>query len=351
VEGLGRPVTSYSFWPDRNVLVTGCTGLLGSWLTESLVQSRANVVGLVRDGVPRSLLARRGVLSQINVVWGQVEDYQLLERALNEYEVQTVFHLAAQTIVGTANANPLSTFESNIQGTWNLLEACRRSSGVREIVVASSDKAYGEHDHLPYSEDAPLQGRHPYDVSKSCVDLIAQAYFATYSLPVCITRFGNLFGGGDLNFNRLIPGTIRSILRNQPPVIRSDGQFSRDYVYVEDAARAYLLLAVKMSLTPGLHGQAFNFSYGSPLKAIQVVETVLSLMSAGHLQPVILNGARGEIMHQFLSSAKARQLLGWQPSFNFSSGLEATIRWYTEFFESKVCDDPRRISPTPAPNI
>jgi CDP-glucose 4,6-dehydratase len=350
MEGLGHSVTDSNFWTDRNVLVTGSTGLLGSWLTESLVQAGVNVVGVIRDSIPRSRLIQSGVIDQINIVWGKVEDYQLLERCLNEYEVQTVFHLAAQTIVGTANANPLSTFESNIQGSWNLLEACRRSSRVQEIVVASSDKAYGEHVNLPYDEDSPLQGRHPYDVSKSCVDLIAQAYFATYDLPVCVTRFGNLFGGGDLNFNRLIPGTIRSIIRNEAPVIRSDGQFSRDYIYVEDAVKAYMLLAEKMSVTSGLKGQALNFSYESPLTAIQAVDIIRSITGRNDLQSVILNSTNGEIMHQFLNSAKSHQILGWQPSFTFDSGMERTIQWYTEFFESKVLNDPRRISSTPAQN-
>src|SRR3984885_5988475 len=246
MENLGLNDDARTFWRDRSVLVTGCTGLLGSWLTSKLVEHEALVVGLIRDWVPESELFRSGVSSEIRVVRGDVQDQATLERLLGEYEVDTVFHLAAQTIVGIANRNPVSTFESNIQGTWNVLEACRRSPSVKSIVVASSDKAYGDQETLPYSEDTPLEGRHPYDVSKSCADLIAQAYGKTYALPVAITRCGNFYGGGDLNWNRIVPGTIRSVLRGERPVIRSDGKFIRDYFYVEDGAAAYLLLAEKL---------------------------------------------------------------------------------------------------------
>ena len=347
MEDLVEPMTQQGFWTDRNVFVTGCTGLLGSWLTEGLVHVGANVVGLIRDGVPRSRLVQKRIIDQINVVWGKVEDYQLLERSLNEYEIQTVFHLAAQTIVGTANTSPLSTFDTNIRGTWNILEACRRIGRVQEIVVASSDKAYGEHKKLPYDEETPLQGRHPYDVSKTCADQLAQAYFKTYGLPLCITRFGNLFGGGDLNFNRLIPGTIRSILRGANPIIRSDGELSRDYIYVEDAAHAYMQLAEKMSEASSLHGETFNFSYESPQKAIEAVESILSLMNRADLRPIILNDARNEIPHQFLSARKARHILGWLPLFSFEVGLERAIGWYTEFFEGRSQYDQRSVSTPP----
>ncbi len=325
--------SNHSFWVDRNVFVTGCTGLMGSWLCAALIRSGANVVGLIRDSVPRSRLVEDCVIDRINVVWGQVEDFHLLERCLNEYEVQTCFHLAAQTIVGTANANPLSTFDANIKGTWNLLEASRRDPNVREVIVASSDKAYGEHSQLPYTEETPLKGRHPYDVSKSCADLLAQAFFETYQLPVCITRFGNLFGGGDLNFNRLIPGTIRSVLRGEAPIIRSDGEFTRDYIYVEDAALAYMLLAEKMSAQPSLHGEAFNFSYEQPQKALGVVEAILSMCHKPDLTPVILNNSKNEIPHQFLNSKKARQMLGWKPQFSFDSGMADTIQWYSKILQ------------------
>ena len=247
-------VAERNFWRDRPVLVTGATGLVGSWLTRRLYEADANVVCLVRDWVPQCELVRTGLLERVNVVRGDICDRDCLERAIGEYEIDTVIHLAAQTIVGIANRNPISTFESNIQGTWNLLEACRRSPGVRSVVIASSDKAYGHQDKLPYGEDTPLAGRHPYDVSKSCADLIAQAYAASFGLPVVVTRCGNFYGGGDLNWNRIVPGTIRSVLRGEPPVIRSDGQYIRDYFYVEDGAAAYMLLAEQLHLRPELAG-------------------------------------------------------------------------------------------------
>ena len=234
---------SLNFWLDRPTFVTGATGLVGGWLVKRLLAMGAVVVCLVRDWVPQSELVRSGDLERVKVVRGDLCDQALLERILGEYEITTVIHLAAQTIVTVANRNPVSTFETNIAGTWRLLEACRRSPTVRQIVIASSDKAYGDQAVLPYDETTPLQGRHPYDVSKSCADLIAHAYAVTYGLPVAITRCGNFYGGGDLNWNRIIPGTIRSIIRGQPPVIRSDGQFVRDYFYVEDGAAAYMTLA------------------------------------------------------------------------------------------------------------
>src|SRR5579862_1036271 len=239
-------------WRDRPTFVTGATGLLGSWLTRSLTESGADVVCLVRDWVPQSELVRGGTLDKVKVVRGDLRDREVIERTLAEYEIDTVFHLAAQTIVGIANRNPISTFESNIAGTWNVLEACRRSPAVKAIVLASSDKAYGDQEHLPYSEDTPLEGRHPYDVSKSCSDLIAQAYGKTYNLPAAITRCGNFYGGGDLNWNRIVPGTIRSVLHRQRPIIRSDGQSVRDYFYVEDGTAAYMLLAERMASDPAL---------------------------------------------------------------------------------------------------
>jgi CDP-glucose 4,6-dehydratase len=274
------------------------------------------------------------VIDRISVVRGAVEDAALIEHALREHKVEVVFHLAAQTVVGVANQNPLPTFETNIRGTWNVLDACRRLTGIKAIIVASSDKAYGEHKNLPYGEDAPLKGSHPYDVSKTCVDMLAAAYAKTYRLPIGITRFGNLFGGGDLNLNRLIPGTIRSVVQEEAPVIRSDGLFTRDYVYVEDAARAYLLLAEKMMLEPDkLGGEAFNFSYESPKTALQVVSDIIALMGRKGLKPRVLNVASNEIPHQYLSSKKAREQLRWKPLFSFEEGLRRTIPWYEEFFK------------------
>ncbi len=264
------------------------------------------------------------------MVRGDVADQALLERALGEYEIDTVIHLAAQTIVGIANRNPLATFETNIAGTWRLLEACRRSPKVKQIVVASSDKAYGDQETLPYDETSPLQGRHPYDVSKSCADLIAQTYATTYGLPVAITRCGNFYGGGDLNWNRIVPGTIRSILRGQRPVIRSDGHYVRDYFYVEDGAAAYMLLAEKLAAQPDLRGEAFNFSNEIQVTVLELVERILALMGSD-LRPDVRNEASNEIRHQYLSAAKARRRLEWQPLFTLDGGLRRTIAWYRDF--------------------
>lgn len=317
-----------SFWQDRNVFVTGATGLLGSWLVEELLHRGANVVCLVRDWVPASRLVREGILERCHVVRGELEDLQLLVRALNEYEVSTVFHLGAQTIVGCASRSPVSTFEANIRGTWNLLEACRLCRGlVERVLVASSDKAYGEQSVLPYTEDLPLQGRFPYDASKSCAELIAASYYHTYSVPLAITRCGNLFGGGDLNYNRIVPGTIRSALRDEPPVIRSDGKFIRDYFYVRDAVAAYLLLAEALPRADVL-GQALNFGHERPISVLEMVELILRLCDKTHLKPRILNEASHEIPAQSLDCTKARRLLGWRPRFTLEEGLRETIAWY-----------------------
>jgi len=272
-------------------------------------------------------------IERVKVVRGDIRDRDLLERILGEYEIDTVFHLAAQTIVTIANLNPISTFETNIGGTWNLLEACRRSPRVKKIVIASSDKAYGDQDALPYDENTPLQGQHPYDVSKSCADLIAHTYAVSYGLPVVVTRCGNFYGGGDLNWNRIIPGTIRSVLREQRPVIRSDGNYTRDYFFVEDGVAAYMLLAEKLAAMPDLKGKAFNFSNENPITVLDLVQVILRLMATG-LQPEIYNEANNEIRHQYLSASQARQALGWKPIFSLEAGLESTIAWYKEFFAS-----------------
>lgn len=322
-----------SFWQDRPTFVTGATGLVGNWLVKHLQESGADVVCLVRDWVPQSELVRARLIEQVKVVRGDVRDQALLERVLGEYEIDTVIHLAAQTIVGIANRNPVSTFETNVGGTWALLEACRRSPAVKQIVVASSDKAYGDQETLPYDETTPLQGQHPYDVSKSCADLMAHTYAVTYNLPVAITRCGNFYGGGDLNWNRIVPGTIRSILRDQPPVIRSDGSFIRDYFYVEDGAAAYMLLAESLAAQPELRGEAFNFSNEIQVTVLELVQRILKLMNSG-LKPDVRNEASNEIHHQYLSAAKARQMLRWSPIFTLDQGLDLAILWYQEFFQS-----------------
>jgi len=322
--------TDKDFWRDRSTFVTGATGLVGGWLVKSLVAAGADVVCLVRDWVPDCEMIRSGHLDKVKVVRGDIADQELLERALGEHEVDTVIHLAAQTIVGIANRNPVSTFEANIAGTWRLLEACRRSPRVKQIVIASSDKAYGDQPILPYDETTPLQGQHPYDVSKSCADLISYTYAKSYDLPVTITRCGNFYGGGDLNWNRIVPGTVRSILRGQAPVIRSDGSFIRDYFYVEDGAAAYMLLAENMAKNPGLRGEAFNFSNELQVTVLDLTHKILDLMGSD-LEPEVRNEASNEIKHQYLSAAKARRMLDWEPLFTLESGLEKTIRWYTEF--------------------
>jgi CDP-glucose 4,6-dehydratase len=322
---------SATFWQDRPTFVTGASGFLGGWLVRRLLDAGAKLVCLVRDWVPQSELMQRQLIERVRVVRGDVRDLALLERTIGEYEIDTVFHLAAQTIVGIANRNPISTLETNIQGTWALLEACRRSPTAKQIVVASSDKAYGDHSELSYREETPLEGRYPYDVSKSCADLIAQMYAKTYQSPVTITRCGNFYGGGDQNWNRLVPGTIRSILRGHRPLIRSDVSYVRDYLYVEDAAAAYMLLAEQQAAHPDLHGQAFNFSHEDRITVLDLTQRILDLLESD-VKPEIRNEAVHEIPFQHLSSVKSRQLLNWTPLFTLDDGLKATIEWYRKFF-------------------
>jgi CDP-glucose 4,6-dehydratase len=333
LESMG--LTNNGFWLDRPVFVTGGTGLIGNWLVRRLLDAGADVVCLVRDWVPQSELVRSRLIEKVKVVRGEITDQALLERALGEYEIDTIIHLAAQTIVGIANRNPVSTFNANIGGTWSLLEACRRSPTVKQIVVASSDKAYGSNDVLPYTEDSPLRGEHPYDVSKSCADLLAQSYAKTYGLPVAITRCGNFYGGGDLNWNRIVPGTIRSVLRGQRPVIRSDGQFVRDYFYAEDGAQVNMTLAEHLAQKPDLRGQAFNFSNEIQVTVVELVDRLLALMKS-ELEPDIRNEATNEIRHQYLSAAKAREHLNWKPQFSLDEGLTRTIEWYKDFLQNNA---------------
>ncbi|HYM05653.1 MAG TPA: NAD-dependent epimerase/dehydratase family protein [Terriglobales bacterium] len=322
-----------NFWLDRPVLVTGASGFLGSWLTRRLRDRGADVICLLRDWVPQSELVRSHILENVKVVRGDIRDPELLERTLGEYQVDTVFHLAAQTQVVIANRNPVSTLETNIRGTWNLLEACRRSPTVKSIVVASSDKAYGSQDELPYAEEAPLRAEYPYDVSKSCADLIAHTYAKSYQLPAAVTRCGNLYGGGDLNWNRIVPGTIRSILRGQRPVVRSDGQLVRDYFYVEDAAAAYMLLAEAVASDPTLGGMAFNFSNETGISVLDLVKKIVCQMGSP-LTPEVRNDATNEIRVQYLSAKRARRMFNWAPLFSLDEGLKRTITWYKEFLAS-----------------
>ena len=322
-------------WQDKRVFVTGATGLLGSWLVKDLLAKGAAVVILIRDKLPGSELVRSGLIEKIDRVEGALEDYPTIERILNEYEVQTIFHLGAQTIVPTANRNPLSTFEANIRGTWHVLEAARRTSTVKAVIVASSDKAYGAQKLLPYDESMALQGRHPYDVSKSCADMLAQTYAATYSLGVAITRCGNFYGGGDLNFNRIVPGVIRWAYRGQQPILRSDGKMIRDYFYVCDGAASYIALAEHLLAHPEITGEAFNFSNEQQITVLELVELILKLMDRPDLEPKVLGQADNEIPHQYLSAAKARKVLGWKPKWSIQEALKETIAWYVDYFQSK----------------
>src|SRR4051812_22534769 len=323
------------FGRDRRTFVTGGTGLVGGWLVKRLIEQGADVVCLVRDWVPSSELLSDPALDRVKIVRGDVRHQAAIERILGEFEIDTVIHLAAQTIVGIANRNPISTFDTNIRGTWALLEACRRSPLVKQIVVASSDKAYGECLDLPYNEATPLRGTHPYDVSKSCGDLIAATYANTYGTPVAITRCGNFYGGGDLNWNRIVPGTIRSVLRGERPIIRSDGQFVRDYFYVEDGAAAYTLLAERLAADRALSGQAFNFSNEIQVTVADLTRKILSLMGSP-LEPDIQNRATHEIRHQYLSAEKARTGLQWAPLFTLDQGLERTVAWYRSFLGTSL---------------
>ncbi len=319
-------------WGKQRVFITGATGMVGSWLVKRLLGEGAYVVALIRDWDPQSELIRSGDVCKTSVINGCLESYATIERAINEHEIDTVFHLGAQAIVGTAFRNPLATFESNIRGTYNLLEACRvYKTMVKRVVVASSDKAYGSAEVLPYREDMPLAGRHPYDLSKRCADLLGSTYAYSYGLPVTVARCGNIYGGGDVNWRRIVPGTIRSALENKRPVLRSDGNYIRDYIYVQDVVEAYLLLAERVQ-EDGVRAEAFNFSLESQISVLDITNRLLQLMGRTDLEPLILNQAGGEIKNQFLDASKARGMLGWTPAFTLEQGLMETIRWYKAYF-------------------
>lgn len=322
------------FWKGRNVFITGATGFIGSWLTGTLVEKGAHVVILVRDEHPKekSPHLEESYSKLSGIVWGDITNYGVIERIFNEYEIDTCFHLAAQAIVGVANRAPLSTFESNIKGTWNILEVARNSQMLKRLVIASSDKAYGEHEGLPYTEEYHLNAIHPYDTSKACADMLAHTYFHTYGLSVAITRCANTYGGGDLNFSRIIPDTIRSVLQGKNPVIRSDGTPVRDYLYVLDAVNAYLTLAEKMD-SEEVRGQVFNFGTESPVTVLDLVNTIIRISGRTSLKPVVAGKGktRGEIQKQYLSIEKAKRMLGWTPKYSLEKGLEETIKWYENF--------------------
>ena len=325
-------MTASEFWKGKRVFVTGATGIVGSWIAKDLLEAGAEVVALVYDINPQSELYRARLIQRLNIVNGCLEDFHTLERAITSFETDTVIHLGAQALVGVAWRAPLQTWQTNIRGTWNVLEACRvHSDLVKRVVVASSDKAYGEQDQLPYVEEMPLLGRQPYEVSKACADAIAQAYFHSYGLPVVIARCGNVYGGGDLNWSRIVPGTIRSLYWGQSPLLRSDGNYIRDYVYVKDVSSAYLTLAEKMD-APNVVGGCFNFSPEMRLTVLEIVHQIRKTMKCEHIQPTVMNAAKGEIRNQYLSSAKARRVLGWKPAYSLKEGLEETVAWYQDFF-------------------
>jgi len=326
-------VTTGSYWHEKSVLVTGGTGLVGSWLIKRLLKDGANVTCLILDFDSRSELIRSGNINEVSTISGNLSDLMAVRRAVFQNECSTIFHLGAQTIVGTALLDPVQTFESNIHGTWNVLEAARTSRGlVSKVLIASSDKAYGSVETLPYDEGMPLQGDSPYDVSKSCADLLSTTYAKTYGVPLVIARCGNIYGGGDLNWNRIVPGTIRSLLLGERPQIRSDGLSVRDYIYVEDAVSAYLSMAKGLDVS-GIAGEAFNFSREEPLTVLEVYEQVCESLTGKFIEPEVLNIATHEIHSQFLSSNKAREKLGWQSEYSIKEGLNRTVDWYKDFLE------------------
>jgi CDP-glucose 4,6-dehydratase len=324
-----------SYWQGKPVFVTGATGLMGGWVVKALMREGAEIVALVRDQAPKSMLVREGLIDQIAVVSGDLESLPTMQRAIAEYEPHTVFHLAAQPLVQVAKRDPVGTLRANVMGTWNVMEACRLT-GKSNVVVASSDKAYGASENLPYRETHPLQGRYPYDVSKSCTDLIAQMYAATYETKTAIARCGNLFGGGDLNFSRTLPGLIKATLAGEPFVIRSDGKFVRDFLYVKDAAECYLALGERLAEDPSISGEAFNFSLEERLTVLEIVHMTLKIMGRSDLEPVIQNIATSEIREQYLDASKARERLGWKPVYRMEDAIRETVDWYREHFASEA---------------
>lgn len=324
------------FWKDRTAFVTGATGFVGAHVVRHLLDAGEKVVCLQRDAVKANSLDIFGLRQKVTVIQGSIEDFALLERILNEYEIDAVFHLAAQALVGAANRSPLSTFETNIRGTYLLLEACRLSQTVKRVVVASSDKAYGSHPTLPYTEDFALHGTFPYDVSKTCTDLLAQSFARSYKMPVAVTRSANIYGPGDLNLSRIIPGTIISILKGENPIIRSDGTPVREFIFVDDVARGYLLLAENIE---DAAGEAFNFGTNEPVQMLDLVNRILSSMNKKtKLPPKILLKAKieREIDAQYLSGDKIFQRFGWKPEVNLDEGLQQTIDWYQAHFDQIV---------------
>lgn len=324
------------FWSGRPVFITGANGFIGSWLARGLVDAGAQVVALVRDQTAQGGLTLQGIRDGVTLVAGDLGDAALMQRVVNEYAIDTCFHLAAQAIVGVSNRSPLSTFETNIRGTWNLLEACRTVSTVTRVVVASSDKAYGHQEHLPYHESDSLNGIFPYDASKACCDILARSYGVTYGLPIAVTRCANVYGGGDMNFSRLVPDTMRAVLSGREPILRSDGSPTRDYIYAADAASAYMTLAAQLDRDE-VRGRAFNFGAGQPVSVKELVERIIAISGRSDLRPRILGKSvpAGEIDAQYLASDQAAGILGWRPRYSLDDGLRETLAWYARFLETQ----------------
>jgi CDP-glucose 4,6-dehydratase len=320
-----------NFWDSKNVFVTGADGFIGSWVAKTLVEKNANVIVVVRDIKVRSNIDVMNLRGKVTIVQGDILDYPLMERVINEYDIDTVFHLAAQALVGIANKSPISTFNTNIRGTWNILEACRKIGTVKRIVVASSDKAYGVHKELPYTEEAPLHGLYPYDASKACADILSRSYFVSYGLPVAVTRNANTYGGGDMNFSRIIPDGICSTLKGKRLEIRSDGTPERDYMYIKDAVSGYLTLAEQLNRKE-VQGQAFNFGTETPISVLDLFNKIIKLIGKD-IKPKVLGTATNEIDRQYLGIEKVKKVLSWTPKYSLDEGLKETIEWYKEFLE------------------
>lgn len=326
VGGMGM-----SFWKEKNVMVTGADGFIGSWLANELVSKGSNVLTILRDIKKESNMDVLGIKDKVNIIHGDIIDFNTIARGFNEYDIEICFHLAAQAIVGSANKSPLSTFESNIKGTWNLLEACRLNHSVKRIVIASSDKAYGQQKKLPYTEDSPLLGFYPYDASKACADILAKSYFKSYNLPLAITRNANTYGPADMNSSRLIPDIIISLLKNKQPIIRSDGTPERDYMYIKDAICAYLTLAENLQ-RDDVVGQAYNFGTGNPISVLDLYKKIIYIIGKD-IQPKILGKASNEIDRQFLAIEKVKETFGWLPKISLEKGLSETVEWYKEYIK------------------
>jgi len=317
-------------WENMNVLVTGADGFIGSHVAQALVEKGAEVTTIVRDVRKCNNTDVLNIKDKVNIVYGDIIDFKDCERVINEYDTEFCFHIAAQAIVGHANRSPLSTFKSNIKGTWNVLEACRISKTIKGVVIASSDKAYGQQKKLPYTEESPLSGYFPYDVSKACAEMIARSYYMTYNLSLAITRNANTYGPADMNLSRIIPDVITRLLKGKQPVIRSDGNPKRDYMYIKDAVNAYLILAENLH-RKDVVGQAFNFGTGKPISVLNLYKKIIKLMGK-NVEPKILGQAKNEIDMQYLDSTKARKILGWKEEYDIDSGLKETIDWYKNYF-------------------